>query len=89
MSLESLPVSQQCATKCHDVVLDPGQATHADQFTPTANGVLLAHCLSVEGLWVVVGEEMEREGVINREIKRDGGRDNTEADRWIILNSVL
>lgn len=56
------------------VVLDLGQATHVDQFTPTANKVLPAHCLSVKGLWVVVGEEMEREGVINREIKRDGAR---------------
>lgn len=41
--------------------MDQDQAPHVDQFTPTANKVLLTHCLSVEGLRVVVGEEMERE----------------------------
>lgn len=53
------------------------------KFSTTAHRVLTTHCSHVKGLLVVVGEGMEREGVINREIKRDG------ADRWIILNSVL
>lgn len=44
--------------------------SRVDQFTPTANKVLPAHCLSVKGLRpVVVGSWRRREGV------REGGSD--------------